>query len=465
MAEISEDLYSKIRDFQARKGRDYKSMATSLPAALSTGSAQEAMGVARQFYGTPEDRRIDPLEKARLKKELLELLAETDKNKLSARLSAADKLKNQNDVILKALEVAGKVAGDQATSNASAADSLNRALATIDGNFGKHLSDAAVKAGAANVGGVSEALGIMRQAMTGTGEYGELDPGFVGQFAAAVAQFQGAGDFASLASLQAQGDLVAQQKGFSSVKAWMEHAAGQGGGPAIAAAKAAEYLGDPAVMSMASKISEEATLLIKAEKDATALKLVKGGANVSKTMIDTFEKLMASPELAGQPGSGEDVGDQIDSVLGDTQQGAAPDAIAKLLEDLDKEDLPEASNLAEARRRLLSDPAFLEEMKRQGFQDPGMFLKEAKRRARAMTMERKAADRQRMQGAGPETPPPPVTAKAANASATVPAPTENKSMMPPAPPPGPGTTSNDLIRGYFQKRKNQSLPEEEPESP
>lgn len=400
----SSSLMDKMREYRQRKERDYASLAASIPAAVvagQQGGMPAAIATASKFYAKPDDDRIGKADKAALKADIIKLLNQADserqKNRLAAAKDVTARAKEDNDLIVKMVEAAQRAGTGQAQADANVISSVNSALASIDGNFKDYLGKVLQTTNPGTMGAINGALTDIQIAMkTAASGGGMADAGAVDAIAGAINMMVANGNVAELAALKAAGDQLAKQFGAGSLDEWLYRQTSIPGATGEQAMSAYSAVINPQITGESSRLADLATDLAHADKLAQSSKLVRGTSNSNKKAGEFFDMMAERVGLQlgedGAPKTADDLGAEIDSLLGDPDPASQEKAL-KLLDELDKEDLPPASNLAEAKRQIMASDDFKKFMSDNGFQDAGMAFKELRKMTGQNVFRAKQADR------------------------------------------------------------------------
>jgi hypothetical protein len=406
--EPSDALYNKIRDFKRFERGQFARAAGALPVGFSAqreGGVPAMTRAVEGMFARPGQGSVDQLDLAKQKQSLIEKMAEwSDKSKdqkMDAVAKASAIIKGKGDPVVDRLKLFIDLITKGGAANAAAAGHFNSALASISGHRSslqsKALDNAAdayqaallPKASKVNVDSI---LNKYADRIRSAGSGG--DPDLLSELAAEARMLNGpsrqmmiigaaqlSGDYDSFMNeLQEFGDVGGNAD--AATLAGDAAAAREGVGQALASMDPSGALGAAdADMEGAIALSDANWTEVK-----NALKM--GGVDMDmdklKEKWSTFNQMVGDDPAKLTPEQQEEA---VNKMLKD-QMGldpkADPVALQKfddLLNSLDQADDKMPANLAEAKRRLIADPEFQAFMLNNKFTDPGVALRELRKRS------------------------------------------------------------------------------------
>lgn len=407
----TDSLYNKVRDLNVRRNQDWARFGASIVPAVSAGmqgGPAAAAATARGFYPSPSPS-ISPEKAALLKKDVLDSIVAANKDRRSARLGLVSKLESQDKAIDKIAPAVASMYGSYNTANVASTGDQIRQRTELIKDANDQLARVAASLGG-NTANVDRAMGDLAQYLT---PGGVKDAGFSDAMRRYLSPNSG------LTRGEQQGLLARLGMEANLLDAQLpegQRIEGLNGIVGILAGGAAA--GDPAMqqsLALANEVMqkqnqiEDATIALRLGRVDAELgnQIRSGGASPEKAK----EFARALMEVFGASPEDEDkklgaLMDMIDPKAGEGSGPVDAQRYADLLDSIDSETAP--ANLAEARRRLIEDPEFQAWMKANGFQDPGIALKELRRLMRQRAHEGRQHDlgmvrERRLAEVGPDT--------------------------------------------------------------
>lgn len=373
-------LSSKLMDLNRRRSSDWMRTGIATPVAFDAArQGKDPRAAASQFFPTPQPPP-GATDLAQAKLPIINAMAEYQKAKASDELGLAAKLAARGDYVKEALQFASKVGGDVGSTNQAAAASWNTAITNLQkeaqGAVQKRLELALGSAGVA--GGTAAAAKIIEASG------GDLhSPAAQRMIAAKVKEYAMTGEVGAAAGFQNMMDAELYAQGID-------------GGVRGIVTGTADNEQSTALLSQVQTVSNQANHDAAIEMDykmqAAEEQLVKQFTGPG-TALSTLKSVLAMKELGGSPEENEKL---LEGMLEKTRPTEGdPDALRRydeLLAQIDQDNLPPASNLAEARRRFLADDDFKKWMAENGYATPEVALKELRRKLREKRAQGKAAD-------------------------------------------------------------------------
>ena len=392
----SDALYQRVKNLNTRRDQDWARFGASIVPAVAAGlngGPQAAAATARGFYPSYE-RGPSAIDVAAAKKDVIDAMVKANDAVRDDRMGLVSKLEGIDDSMDKLIPAWASIIGSANTANVAATGDVIRQRTDLIKDANAQLASVADKA-ATDPASVDRAWRDLTQFLT---PEGVQSPAFGEVFRRYMSPAGGLspGDQKSLlARLEIETNLRDAQAPPDQRLQGMNGILGLLAGGAAA--------GDPAmqqslalagqVMSEVSDI-ENATIQMRLGKIDSELQnqLRSGGMSAEKSAeyLKTFMDTIGATDPDQQKKNLEKVEQLLN--MADPSKGANPDAAryADLLDSLDSDN--PAPNLAEARRRLLEDPEFQAWMKQNGFQDPGLALKELRRMMRQRVQSGKMHD-------------------------------------------------------------------------
>ena len=305
-----------------------------------------------------------PQETIALKKGVADAMAKYAKDMADTKLTTMEKMSKKDELFKAILEAAMKAHGADVGAMSAAGESVNRALVGLNQNWTGAIADVVKNQSPANATQIESAFNRIRDAMAGSPSAPQKD--VTTDIMNTLTSLRASGDDAGAEALIAKLELAAPTFGIQSFNGWLDAAARAEGpaGPAAIAYEAVKDIGR--TMDTNNSALLEAA---KADKDATIRSL--------KTMVPGADKALETATAFYERFKDIDDPEQITKAINDVLGGpngenpSQPlEPFMKMLEQIDNESIPAASNFAEARRRFLADPEFQQWMKDNGFQ-PG----------------------------------------------------------------------------------------------
>lgn len=345
----SSALFDKVKALNQR--RDARALhVAAAPLLIGAGSPTEAATIA----GSWNKPQVGPISKEgalAAKLQILDKLADMQKAEADGKVDLVKALKSRGDYMKEILNTAAQVFGDRSAAYAQTLSSLNTAMVNVGNNTASFINDATKNALQGGGMGAEAGSAAVRATLDALQGGGIADPNFASAVVqnAAALQGQPAALTNYFAHLQAEANRTGQD-----LEPLLTSLARTGDPNAAQALELYTRVG-----SQVADVTKQAVDLGMASLMGTMTQL-KSGALGSDEAIGFIQKLLTLPELASSsPGDAEE---QLDKMLEKLKPGGEDPGARQRYEDLltklDDDNLPPASSLAEARRRLLASKDF-----------------------------------------------------------------------------------------------------------
>ncbi len=420
----SNALFGKVKDLNVRRNQDWARFGASLPTAVATGlQGGDAAAAARGFYPTPA-KAPNPLQVVELKKEIIDAAAKANAARRNDRMGTVAKLRAQGDLWDKIIQGAVTASGNKGQADVSATGNVISQQTELVKDLNSRL-EKQIEASGADIPAVERAYASLRDLLTPEGVH---DVNFQSQLFQFMRDMDPNTSKALLLKLEVASNSIDAQAGD-------DHQIG--GMAGIMAGLEASGNAPPEVLDMAKTVmamsNANADMALQAQTALAGKYLDKplrsGGQGPEQ--VKKFIAAISEAVGAEDPAKAMEEMEKLVNGLDPEGKGGSPDTqrYADLLDSMDSEAAP--ANLQEARRRLIEDPEFQTWMKQNGFQDPGLALKELRRLMRTRAHEGRQNDLRlmrdrRLSEVGPETgKQKPAAAQAVAKGAEAPKPTQD----------------------------------------
>lgn len=393
---IRRQALARVGDLNRFRDESWMRSGAALPGTVAT-AINQGVPAAHQFamqFARPSIHRADPMEIAKLKKQVIDSMADLAKAKEDNTLSLFDKVQKAN----KAVDMLGEVFKTALSSSASASAQTATARINMAGDLFKGMNEASMRQFEARL---YAGLGGDQKAMANRVFQENIAPIIAQMGAGQPIDAQIEAISVHLAGIDApmvkhalikKIETAAAQKNVDFRSAVMST-------PTQAAGMIASVMSDPAFQSYSQEIDKALISDIGnagAAMWGAALRQ-GGGPNVEKAVeATTALRNLLGMDASEVPGAV----DELDRVVASLRPpDGTPDAMQKyqdLLDQLDQPNLQPASTLFEARQRLFEDPSFQSVKREMGFATDAATLKFLRQNLRENIRKAKMADAMRM---------------------------------------------------------------------